>query len=299
MLNFAIWAVRNQGQLPTREIWRKQKILDMKKLIILTAFLGVFAGCVNYTGQTPDEFEALLKDGGAVLIDVRRASEYNESHLPVAVNVDVLGPGFLDTVESMYSKNRPLAVYCRSGKRSASAAGILTKAGYKVYKLNGGIIAWKEAGKDVEMDPDVQYGASLLSAGTPAPDFELCDLSGAPVRLSDFRGKTVLLQFWASWCPDCRAEIPQIKEMFAAADPQKVAFVAVSFDKTLEDLARFASENELPGVQLYDPAGKKDSVVADSYGVKWVPTLYVIGPDGKIVLGTVLSDRAAAALQRP
>ena len=275
------------------------KFLYMKKLIILTAFLGVFAGCVNYTGQTPDEFEALLKDGGAVLIDVRRAAEYNESHLPVAVNVDVLGSDFLESVESMYPKDRPLAVYCRSGKRSANAAGILSKAGYKVYNLKGGIIAWKEAGKEVEMDLDVQYGASLLSPGTPAPDFELCDFSGNPVRLSDFLGKTVLLQFWASWCPDCRAEIPQIKEMFDAADPQKVAFVAVSFDKTLDDLARFASENELPGVQLYDPAGKKDSAVADSYGVKWIPTLYVIGPDGKIVLGTVLADRAAAALQRP
>ena len=270
----------------------------MRKLFILAAFLCVCAGCVNYTGQTPDEFEALLEEGGAVLIDVRRATEYDESHLPVAVNVDVLGPGFLETIESEYPKDRPLAVYCRSGKRSANAAGILSKAGYKVYNLNGGILAWKAAGKPVETDPDVQYGTSMLAPGTAAPDFELKDLSGKPVRLSDFRGKTVLLQFWASWCPDCRAEIPQIKELYAASDPGEIAFVAVSFDKTLEDLVSYALDNGLPGVQLYEPAGKKDSAVAETYGIKWIPSLYVIGPDGNIVLGTVLLERAAAALQR-
>lgn len=154
----------------------------------------------------------------------------------------------------------------------------------------------RNTGTAAEEDPDVQYGSTLLAPGTQAPDFGLNDLSGNPVRLSDFAGKTVLLQFWASWCPDCRAEIPQIKKMFAAADPQQYAFVAVSFDKTQDALQSFAAENELPGVQLYDPAGKKESAVAESYGVKWIPSLYVIGPDGKVVYATVVADRAAAKL---
>ena len=54
-----------------------------------------------------------------------------------------------------------------------------------------------------EEDLDLQYATSLLKAGSPAPDFTLNDLDGKPVTLSSFRGKTVVLVFWATWCPDC------------------------------------------------------------------------------------------------
>ena len=80
-------------------------------------------------------------------------------------------------------------------------------------------------------DPDMVYGKDLLAAGTVAPDFTLKDIDGRSVSLSDFRGKQVVLHFWASWCPDCREETPQLKAAQAAADPSKVVFVSVSFDK--------------------------------------------------------------------
>lgn len=61
-----------------------------------------------------------------------------------------------------------------------------------------------------EEELDAKYAVTLLKPGTAAPDFTLNDLSDKSVKLSDFRGKTVVLVFWASWCPDCRAEIPQL-----------------------------------------------------------------------------------------
>ena len=83
-------------------------------------------------------------------------------------------------------------------------------------------------------DPDVVYGKDLLAAGTVAPSFTLKDINGKSVSLSDFRGKQVVLHFWASWCPDCREETPQLKAAQAAADPSKVVFVSVSFDRKVE-----------------------------------------------------------------
>ena len=147
-----------------------------------------------------------------------------------------------------------------------------------------------------EEDPDIQYAVSLLAPGTEAPDFTLGDIEGKDVNLSDFRGRTVVLVFWASWCPDCRAEVPELKAMHAAADPAKVAFVSVSFDREREKFVSYVNENELPGVQLFDPAGKKESAVAEAFGVKWIPSLYVIDPDGKVVLGTVVASKVAALL---
>ena len=57
-----------------------------------------------------------------------------------------------------------------------------------------------------ETDLDLKYAVDMLKPGTPAPDFILNDINGRQVRLGDFKGKTVVLQFWASWCPDCRNE---------------------------------------------------------------------------------------------
>lgn len=147
-----------------------------------------------------------------------------------------------------------------------------------------------------EEDLDAQYAVDLLKPGTQAPDFALQDINGKTFKLSDFQGRKVVLVFWASWCPDCRAEVPQLKAMHAAANPEKVAFVSVSFDRTLEALKKYVAENELPGVQLYDGSGKKDSKVSADFGVKWIPALYLLDEKGKVVLGTVMIDKLAKAL---
>ena len=146
-------------------------------------------------------------------------------------------------------------------------------------------------------DPDLEYAAEMLKPGTAVPDFTLKDIKGNSVSLSDFRGKNVVLIFWASWCPDCRAEVPQIKEMYASAPADKVTFVSVSFDRKEEAYRSYVIENELPGVQLFDAAGKKDSTIGADFHVKWIPALYLIGPDGKVKLGTVVADKLAKALK--
>ena len=148
-----------------------------------------------------------------------------------------------------------------------------------------------------EEDLDAKYGAELLKAGEQAPDFTLKDLDGSPIRLSDLKGKRIVLVFWASWCPDCRAEVPELKAMYTAAAPAKVEFVSVSFDREFDTLQKFAADNALPGIQLFDPAGKKESKVGADYHIKWIPSLYLIDAKGRIELGTVVAAKIAAALQ--
>ena len=147
-----------------------------------------------------------------------------------------------------------------------------------------------------ETDLDAKYAADMLKPGTQAPDFTLNDISGKPVKLSDFKGRKVVLQFWASWCPDCRAEMPLIKQMHAAADPSETVFAAVSFDRSEEAFTNYVTKNELPGVQLYDPAGMRDSAIAKAYRITWIPSLYLIDENGKVLLATVLAGRLAETL---
>ena len=147
-----------------------------------------------------------------------------------------------------------------------------------------------------EQDLDLQYATELLKPGTPAPEFTLSDMDGNSVSLSQFKGRQVVLVFWASWCPDCRAEVPALKAMQAQSDPAKVAYVAISFDRTKEAWEKYVKENEMTGFQLFDASGKKDSKVGDAYHVKWIPSLYLIGADGRVELGTVVLDKVAKKL---
>ena len=147
-----------------------------------------------------------------------------------------------------------------------------------------------------EQDLDLQYATELLKPGTPAPDFTLTDINGNSVSLRDFQGRKVVLVFWASWCPDCRAEVPDLKYMQTKADPRKVAFVAVSFDRTKDAWETYVKENGMTGVQLFETAPRKESEVNAAYHVKWIPSLYLIDEQGKVALGTVVLDKVAKAL---
>ena len=267
----------------------------MKHLFFMAlSFLCLFSCSAGYKNLDVEQFASAVKEGACIL-DVRTPEEFAEGSIPGAVNVDWNGEDFLAKVDAIFDASDPLYLYCRSGRRSAAASKALSKAGYKkVFNLTGGYNAWTEAGKNIDQDP--QYAVNLLPAGADAPEIILKDIDGKEVKLSDFRGRQVVLVFWASWCPDCRAEVPELKAMHEEADPAKVQFVSVSFDREFEALTKFAAENELPGVQLFDPAGKKESKVGADYGVKWIPSLYLIDAEGKVQLGTVMAWKIAAVL---
>lgn len=143
---------------------------------------------------------------------------------------------------------------------------------------------------------DLQYATELLKPGTPAPDFTLTDINGNSVSLRDLLGRNVVLVFWASWCPDCRAEVPDLKYMQTKADPRKVAFVAVSFDRTKDAWETYVKENEMTGIQLFETAPRKESFVNEAYHVKWIPSIYLIDEQGKVALSTVVLAKVAKAL---
>ena len=95
-------------------------------------------------------FAGKVEDFPAVrLIDVRTPEEYSQGHLIGAVNYDWYDSTFVDKVSVAYDKNAPLYIYCRSGKRASEAAAALDKAGFEVFNLKGGYLAWTEAGMPV------------------------------------------------------------------------------------------------------------------------------------------------------
>lgn len=127
----------------------------MKHLIlIILAMLGL-NGCVNaqsqsqYANMDVDNFANYIANDGVQLVDVRTPEEYADGHIGNAKNINVFNPDFIKAAAQSLDKSRPVAVYCRSGKRSAEAAQKLADEGYNVTNLKGGIVAWSEEDKPI------------------------------------------------------------------------------------------------------------------------------------------------------
>jgi peroxiredoxin len=116
--------------------------------------------------------------------------------------------------------------------------------------------------------------------GLPAPDFTLLSLDGSQVKLSDFRGKAVLLNFWATWCPPCKIEMPWFEDLQKQYAKDGLVVLGVAMDDSEPaTIAKFASEL---GVNY--PVLLGTDQVSDDYGdVQYLPTTFYIGRDGTIV----------------
>ena len=145
-------------------------------------------------------------------------------------------------------------------------------------------------------DADAKYATELLKPGTEAPDFKLKTVDGKTFRLSSLRGQYVVLDFWASWCPDCRKDAPNLVRMHQQFKDKGVAFVGVSFDYDKEAWRKGIETYHIDYTQVSELKRWKETAISPAYHIKWIPSMYLVDPEGRIVLGTVLSDKLERTL---
>ena len=145
-----------------------------------------------------------------------------------------------------------------------------------------------KAQSTTEEDLDAKYATELIKPGTIAPDFNMATPDGKPFHYADWaKGKTVVLDFWASWCPDCRKDAPEVVRLYREYSPKGVAFLGISMDTNVEAWQKAITQFEIDYPQVSELKKFKDTDIAKAYGVKWIPSMVVVGPDGKVLLSTV------------
>ena len=146
---------------------------------------------------------------------------------------------------------------------------------------------WAQLGP--EPDFDSKYATELVKAGVQAPDFKMKTIDGKTFKLSQLKGKTVVLDFWASWCPDCRKDAPEVVRMYKEYAPQGIEFVGVSMDTDVEAWRKACEQFGITYTQVSELKKFKETDIAKAYGVKWIPSMVVVDKEGKVALSTVLT----------
>ena len=147
---------------------------------------------------------------------------------------------------------------------------------------------------DIQAQPDLddQYATELLKVGTEAPDFKMKTPDGKTIQLSEYaKGKTVVLDFWASWCPDCRKDAPEVVRQYEKYHQYGIEFIGISMDTNVEAWKKAIEKFGITYPQVSELKKFKETDIAKAYGVKWIPSMVVVGPDGKVKLSTVMTDK--------
>ena len=149
-----------------------------------------------------------------------------------------------------------------------------------------------------QQDLDEKYATELVKPGTVAPDFKMNTPDGKTIQLSNFaKGKTVVLDFWASWCPDCRKDAPEVVRLYEKYHQYGVEFIGISMDTDVEAWKNAIEKFGLTYPQVSELKKFKETDISKAYGVKWIPSMVVVGSDGLVKLSTVQIDKLDQFLQ--
>ena len=142
--------------------------------------------------------------------------------------------------------------------------------------------AWPNTAKAEEFNKMAEVG-KRIAMGAKYPDIELTNKEGKKVKLSEYvpEGKYVMLEFWASWCGPCRAEIPHLREVYKEYKDKGFEIVSISIDRKDEDWKKAMKEENMVWTQLNDP-GEFNGPVAKVYNVQGVPTCILLDKEGRI-----------------
>ncbi|MCM3745296.1 redoxin domain-containing protein [Sporosarcina luteola] len=169
-------------------------------------------------------------------------------------------------------------------KRTVVSLLMITLIGWVLYDFIDKKISEPDSGRTPVISTNTETGDTEaldsvgVSRGQIAPDFELQTLEGETIRLSDYRGQRVFINFWATWCPPCRAEMPDIQKISEDGDVVVLAVNLAYTERNQNDAARFVDELDL----TFSIPLEEDGKLAEQYRVFAYPTSYLIDSEGRV-----------------
>lgn len=152
---------------------------------------------------------------------------------------------------------------------------------------------WAQTDKFVPTEEELAKYLPQLAIGEMAPELKAANPEGKVIDLKDMRGSYVVIDFWATWCGDCRREIPGLKVLYADTKDMKIngkpiQWLGFSYDYNAEAWKQMLEKEQLPWPQISNLKKTREDPTFNNWGLRWIPAFFLIAPDGKI-LGTAIT----------
>jgi peroxiredoxin len=134
-----------------------------------------------------------------------------------------------------------------------------------------------------------------LVEGSKFPDFEEKDLAGKPLSIASYKGKVVLVDFWATWCGPCIAELPNVQKAYEKHHDKGFEIIGISLDQDETKLSNFIKQKNMPWQQFFDGKGWGNKLAA-KYGVNSIPATYLLDGEGKIIAKNLRGEELEQAV---
>ena len=275
----------------------------MKKIILLFTVIMLTVGLNTFAQST-----------NATQVELKALVQRVQAKLEAGKNTEA------DLADELKDFDKLIAE--QNGAKTDEAARIVYMKAMLYVQVFGKIDKGEQIIKQIKTDyPDTKIGkkadeilASLdqqaasqkiqdeLATGSPFPDFTEKDLDGKPISVAGFKGKVVLVDFWATWCGPCRGELPNVIATYQKHHANGFEIIGVSLDSDRDTLDTFLKQTDgMTWPQFFDGQGWHNKL-AVKYGVESIPFDVLVGPDGKIIgtslRGEELEDAVANALAK-
>ena len=150
---------------------------------------------------------------------------------------------------------------------------------------------------NVKKQEEVKKIQDALALGTKFPDFNEKDLTGKPLSIANYKGKVVLIDFWATWCGPCVGELPNVLKTYAKHHSKGFEIIGISLDKDKDKLERFTKEKKMPWQQFFDGQVWQNKL-STKYGVNSIPATYLLDSEGKIIGKDLRGEELEAAVAK-
>lgn len=137
-----------------------------------------------------------------------------------------------------------------------------------------------------------------LVPGAQFPDFQAKDLAGKPISVANYRGKIVLVDFWATWCMPCQMQLPYVMKAYDQFHDRGFEVIGITLDEDEHRFKGFLQDRKMTWPQVYEGKGFEDNSLTRKYGVMGIPTTFLIDPEGKILARDLHGDELVSALAK-
>ena len=242
------------------------------------------AGKLELGGKT---YPVLLAENNSDAI-FTVAKRGDRTRRPVQLMIDLDGDGTFKGVQTTTSDGRKM--FAREQFTIDQPFQIAGAWWDAIPSISGGeliFVPTAAPGLTAPQAPVEVVERKLVASGVVAPDFTAQDPAGKPVHLSDFKGKVVLLDFWATWCGPCQVSMPGLEKIYGQVKSQGVVVLSLNVFDEKDPFDAWIAKNSGTKYSFtfaFDPAGRdnKKSIAAAKYGVSGIPTMFVIDRDGKV-----------------